>query len=428
MTLSRTVYFKASAILFAGLLGLSGICHADDVPLTTLQYRVHGGGLEVSPAALAVPKNIAGSVATSLRGLSAPEGSYVEAWLRGPSFPARRLLGAPGQPLLLPPLNLVGDYALDGIRLVDANGETILDGSPASIPVTVFDEVLISRVTSRPLTLDEIQERGIQIDDQNFRAVEFEVGFVIDGATIPVKFPVISPNYRDNHELIPTAELEERLAYAEKVNQDIAATLRLPEELTTTQTGIVLKGINFQRVEEKDIELGLEIPPIPALMLIPGNIGFLNQFFSVMIFTENGAPEGSGLSVREIKAELLLPPGADQILGTYELPGDDPLRFARIGPSGEIHNILSVVNPGPDGELTTTDDIGRLQPGDTGQAEFLVEGLQEGLHVMDLKLSAQLDGLAAGSVSIEGRAAGSVLVRNPKFSMAFIHPRTVRTG
>ena len=47
---------------------------------------------------------------------------------------------------------------------------------------------------------------------------------------------------------------------------------------------------------------------------------------------------------------------------------------------------------------------------------------------MDLKLSALMDGLAAGSVRVEGRAAGSVLVRNPKFSMAFSHPRTVRTG
>jgi hypothetical protein len=64
----------------------------------------------------------------------------------------------------------------------------------------------------------------------------------------------------------------------------------------------------------------------------------------------------------------------------------------------------------------------------TGQAEFLVEGLQEGLHVLNLNLTAQLDGLAAGSVQVTGKAAGSVLVRNPKFSMAFSHPRTVRAG
>src|SRR4029434_9625071 len=52
----------------------------------------------------------------------------------------------------------------------------------------------------------------------------------------------------------------------------------------------------------------------------------------------------------------------------------------------------------------------------------------EGLHVLDLELSGQLDGLAAGSVKIKGRAADSVLVRNPKFSLAFSHPATVRNG
>ena len=46
---------------------------------------------------------------------------------------------------------------------------------------------------------------------------------------------------------------------------------------------------------------------------------------------------------------------------------------------------------------------------------------------MDLKLTADLEGLAAGVVKIAGKAAGSVLVRNPKFSLAFTHPRTVRS-
>jgi len=47
---------------------------------------------------------------------------------------------------------------------------------------------------------------------------------------------------------------------------------------------------------------------------------------------------------------------------------------------------------------------------------------------MDLKLTADLEGLAAGVVKIQGKAAGSVLVRNPTFSMAFSHPRTIRAG
>jgi hypothetical protein len=48
--------------------------------------------------------------------------------------------------------------------------------------------------------------------------------------------------------------------------------------------------------------------------------------------------------------------------------------------------------------------------------------------VLDLKLSAVLDGLAAGHGRGRRQAAGSVQVSNPSFSLAFSHPRTVRAG
>ncbi|TVR51684.1 MAG: hypothetical protein EA425_06600 [Puniceicoccaceae bacterium] len=398
-------------------------------PLTTLDYRVVGQQLGVSPAAVAVPKGIAGSVLTTVAG-DLPPGAFVEATLRGPSFPARRLVAAPNAPLLLPPLSLVGDYSLDGIRLIDpATGAVLLEGNPSTVPVRVFDEILISRVTSRPLSVEEIEQRGIYIDEQNFRAIEFEVGFVLDGITYPVSLPVVTPRYRQTTEIIPAAELEQRLVEVQRINNDLSASVVLPPELEVIFPQFQIKGLNLEEGSaDSGRNLALSIPPIPALMVIPGNIGFLNQFFSVMIFTENGAPAGSGLSVRDITAELILPLGPDRVAGTFENPGDDPLRFARVGPDRIIEPIQRIVRPGPDGILGTADDIPRLNPGQTGQAEFLVEGLQEGLHVMELQLRAILDGLAAGPVEVSGRAAGSVLVRNPRFSMAFVHPRTVRAG
>jgi hypothetical protein len=409
-------------VLAAGLAPVSGTEHV----LTTLDYKITGQVMQVTPAALSVPKGIPGSIGVSIPG-EVPGGSYVEAILRGPSFPARRLVGQPNAPLLLPPLNLVGDYSLDGIRLVSATGETLLEGSPSTVPVRVFDEILVSRVTSRPLSLSEIGDRGIEIDDLNFRAVEFEVAFVVDGKSFPVKFPVVAPSFRQTTEIIPAAELEERLAQAELINQQLSETVGLPAGLETVMPQFQVKGINMQfGAGGGGDDLALSIPPIPALMVIPGNIGFLNQFFSVQIFTENAAPKGSGLSVHSLTAELVLPPGPDLVAGTFTAPGDDPLRFARV--NGAVQNIVPVRAVGPDGKTATGDDIDRLQAGDTGQGELLVEGLQEGLHVMDLKLSAKLEGLAAGAVDISGKAAGSILVRNPKFSMAFTHPRTVRFG
>jgi hypothetical protein len=333
---------------------------------------------------------------------------------------------------MLPVINLVGDYQLDNIRLVDSTtGATRLEATPSSVPVTVFDEVLISRVTSRPLTYEEILEKGIYIDESNFRTVEFEIAFVLDGKTIPVTFPVVAPRFTDSTEIIPAAELEEKLKAAAALNRQIASeVVELPPEFETSRLNFEIQGINFQAVDEGNAaDLSLTIPPIPALMVIPGNIGYLNQFFSVQIFTENAAPMTSKLMVSNVQATLVLPTGADLIASTnYSQPGDDPLRFARIGPDKIIKPVQTIMRPGADGELGTTDDLAWLNPGESGEAEFLVEGLQEGLHVMDLDLVGDLWGLAAGVVKVKGKAAGAVLVRNPKFSFAFSHPRTVRAG
>lgn len=195
-------------------------------PLTTLDYRVTGQMMTVTPAALAVPKGIAGSVGVAIAG-EVPAGAYVEATLRGPSFPARRLVGAANAALVLPPLSLSGDYSMDGIRLVGTDGGTLLEGTPSSVPVKVFDEVLVSRVTSRPLSLDEIGDRGIVIDRNNFRAIEFEIGFVLDGVTFPVRFPVITPKFTQPTEIIPAAELEARLARVDAINQELASAVKL---------------------------------------------------------------------------------------------------------------------------------------------------------------------------------------------------------
>lgn len=424
---------RHSAVSILVLLMVSWAVQAT-TPLTTLDYRITGRSLAVSPAALSVPKGIAGSVAVTYTGDAAfAQGAFVTATLRGPSFPAREILGAVGQPLLLPPIPLVGDYRLDQVRLVRVEGTntvTLLEGSPSSVPITVFDEVLVSRVTSRPLTSAEIGERGISIDESNFRAVEFEVGFVLDGRTFPVRFPVVTPSIRQTTEIIPAAELQERIAEAARINEDIAANLvQLPPELRNAGLQIQTQPIGFQPVDGEGSGIELTIPPIPALMVIPGNVGFLNQFFSVQLFTENGAPNGSGLSVVNVQGRLKLPNGPDGIAAaTHDAPGDDPLRFARLGANREVQPVQAVVRVGADGKVGTADDIPRLLPGDSGQAEFLVEGLHEGLHVMDIELTASLEGLAAGPVRIVGKAAGSVLVRNPNFSITFSHPKTIRSG
>jgi len=304
----------------------------------------------------------------------------------------------------------------------------LLRATPNSVPVKVFDEILVSRVTSRPLSLEEIRDKGIAIDESNFRVVEFDVTLVLRGRSFRVNLPVAAPKAKLSTEIIPAAELEERTAELDRINRDLSKTAQIPPEFAAEMPDFRINPINFEEVLDGEGEDKKGIP-ITGLLVIPGNIAFLNQFFSVQLFTENAAPPDSGLVVQNLRASIRLPAGSDGIPArSYSQPGDDPLRMARVGPDRIVQTNLPVVLPGTDGLPGTDDDITRLRPGDTGTAEFLVEGLREGLHLLDIDLEAELEGLAAGPTRIRGRTSGSVLVRNANFSMTFAHPFTVRTG
>src|SRR5687768_13313952 len=103
-------------------------------PLATLEHRVVGAQLDVSPRELFVPKNIPGSLSVNIVSAEGSRfaelsrmgiGAHVEAVLRGPAFPAYRLLGMPNEPLMLPPIALPGEYQIDNIRLVHTESGNI---------------------------------------------------------------------------------------------------------------------------------------------------------------------------------------------------------------------------------------------------------------------------------------------------------------
>ena len=373
--------------LVMAMLAVLTMLRAGATP-TTLDYRVTGVQLEVSPAALAVPKGIAGSLnvrlAAGADGASAETAGWVEGTLRGPSFAAQRVVGRVNEPLLLPPLHVVGDYQLDNIRLVDAaTGATKLEGTPSSVPVRVFEDVFVSRVTSHALTGDEIRERGIFIDESNYRAVEFEIQFALAGGTVTVGFQVIAPVFPDPAvEFLDPAREAEMLRFAQEFNEQHFASVEFPEGLQRANFDLQVRPVLLRWSGTRPPGLpSYSPPPIAGVLVIPGNIGFLNQFFAVQVYVENAAPDGSGLSVTKVRAEMVLPTGEDRVGGTFLNPGDDPLRFARLGPNAQTLSRLPVVRPGTDGVTGTPDDIARMFPGEGGQAEFLVEGLREGLHI-----------------------------------------------
>lgn len=403
-----------------------------------LQFDIIGVQLTVDPPALTVPKDIPTIVNTELTlpAGAGPEAqaaldrlrseTRVQAQLRGPSLPAIDIEVRPGDPIPIPPFALPGDYFLDQIRLVK-DGEALLDGVPGLVPIKVISEILVTSVTSRPLTLDEIREKGIVIDENNFDVREFQLALNVDGNTFKIRLPVA----------LPTREL---LAFQQTTPELIALLSRVNAELNERQVvelpdDFDRPGLNFSIAAIPFMEAGVGdgdprpfgAPPITGLVVIPGNIAFLNQFFSVMVTVANVAPDGSLLSVRDLTAEITLPAGEDLVPGTFEQPGDDPLRLARTEGIG-VQPVIDVVQPGPDGELGTADDVGTIPPQNQGAGEFLVEGLREGFHTVDIALSGILEGLPSGPVEIQGAAIGAVLVRDPTFDITLAHPRTIRSG
>ncbi|HWT83581.1 MAG TPA: hypothetical protein VN648_32835, partial [Candidatus Methylomirabilis sp.] len=399
-------------------------------PLASFDLNVVGLELEVGPATQQVPKGVTSTVTTQL---TVPQGSIpiaslqkllpqnltVKGDLSGPAFPTPLTLSAPaGSPLTLPTLPLKGTYTLKNLRLVTGTGqnaqgteEVLLAASPSVVTIEAIDDVLVTKVLTRPLSLDEIKNRGIVIDQSNYTVLNFTAAVGTSSNQVQINFPVAIPRTAP-----PPA--------ADGFPPDLPG-VSLP---SIANPNLVAKPITFIPVlPALEGEDPVELPPIPALLVFPGNIGFLHQFFQALLIVTNGAPEGSSLIVQDLVATIQLPLGEDKTAGTDEAPGDDPLRVARIEGQGFVHS-LPVKTAGPDGQFGTADDSSVLPAGVTGHADFSVEGLKEGVHEVTFTIQGTLLGLPRGPVPIQGRARGAILVRNPNFALTLSHPNVVRRG
>jgi hypothetical protein len=336
---------------------------------------------------------------------SIPAGALVRAQLSGPSFGAEvvPIAGAPNAGLALPIFAVPGTHEIRNVRLEDAAGNVLLVRDPAlpTIAIEVIEKLLVTQVTSRELTLEEIREKGIVIDEDNFTALNFVVGLSLGSERVTIELPVIVP--------LTGAGLAELEPPRFPVLGTTAAALRKIDIPNFSLSGFRLRV----PPEEEGIDRRL-IPPIDGVIIIPGSIGFLNQFFSVIVQATNAGPDGSGLVVRGAHALIDLPKGEDEIRPS----GDDPLRVAETQ-AGTFEDLPLV-------DAAGSDDI---SPQATHSAEFLVEGLREGTHPVRFDLGGELFVPALGrSVAVEGAAVGVVQVRNPTFSVVLAHPDVVRAG
>jgi hypothetical protein len=427
-----------AALRACGVAIVLGACatlaYAQQAPVVARgQILLTGVGLVVSKDHQTVPRNIATSVdaklvasgdtsgtADPLQGI--PPGATVQAELRGPAFGTPvTIVATAGMPLEIPPLAIVGTYVVENIRLV-SDGVTLLEAAPDTVTIDVIDKIIVSQVTTRALTASEIAQKGIFVDQTNFDVVNFTAAFGITGQQKTIDFPMILPKH-------PSASLPASPAIPGLPSLTPAAVLPPPQALPQLQevfhtNNISVSGLTL-KIDDDEVASQFSIPAIPGVIIIPGNIAYLHQFFSVLLMVSNVAPGGSNLVVRDATATIVLPPGADTVPGT----DDDPLRMARVGnpPLPQSASQL-VVQAGPDGAFGTPDDIPTIAPAESGNSEFLVEGRKEGTQTVQMQITATLDGLPIGPVKISGFATGIVEVRNPTFSLTLSHPATVTAG
>jgi hypothetical protein len=392
-----------------------------------MEFSIVGVTMQAGPEYQAVPKGIASQVTTGFLSNGeavAPEISAMlpQDWrvvgdLTGPSISSKlTLTTSPGQPFQLPTFPLLGTYTLSNIRVTDGAGKAFMAAVPQAVTIESINDPLVTSVTTRPLTLEEIRDRGVVVDSTNFTAYEFTGVIGTESGQQPFSFPVLIPDASEElaHDDAPNSGEESLPLPAVQVQPP-----ELPENVSIEGFILAVGEDEKQALDEGRITL----PPIPGIIVIPNNIGFLNQYFSALLMVSNGAPGASGLTVKDLTGTVILPPGEDHAPDTT----DDPLAMAG-GGDGAFPATLPVAHPGPDGKLGTADDSVLLRPGESGQADFTIEGKREGTHRIDFDIKAVLDGLPIGPVTLTGKASGAVLVRNPDFSITLGHPATVRSG
>ncbi|HSO21294.1 MAG TPA: hypothetical protein VLT81_00220, partial [Chondromyces sp.] len=374
--------------------------------LVSGQLAIRGAVLRVSPERQDIDPGRPTVVHTALGDLrpdQIPSGLQVVGDLSGPGLDLPlRLSTSPGDPFRIPGLNREGTYTLSGIRLMEGE-RTVSAAVPEAVEIVVH-RLVISSITSRALTPDEMDAYGIVIDSDNYTAWHYTVGFQIEGGTVEVPFDLlVGPQ--------GMTLLDQPGEYSMPVPRP-----DLPEVPVPTVNSAALEPLpsSLPDLSGRDLETVLSTP-IPGFIVIPTDIAFLNQFFAVIMVVQNGALAGSGLELHDLA-------------GVLELSGDG-LRQAETQPPTIPGEAVPVLDPGPDGEPGTSDDLTFIVAQASGQATWLVEGLREGQHRLTAHLTGEIRGLASGRpVPVEGRIPGVVVVRDPRFALTFFHPNVVRSG
>ncbi len=392
--------------------------------LAATRFDLVGVDVTVDPAAQTVPINTPTEIRTLI---AAPTGVDPEAYLAtiNPNYRIRGELSGPayanpvqmeariGDSFPIPGFGLKGDYVLQNLRVVDAGVQgapTVAAVTPDACVISVIDQILVTNVQVRELTYDEIVRSGIQVTDSSYQFFNFTLALGTESNGVSVQIPVAFP---PNSPGIPPTPI----VGTPSIPNDLVALPDVQPVMLDIQGGGGDGDPDYWIPDDAGLGGGSNGGNIkvPGLVVFPGRVGFLNQFFEAIVIVANGSPAGSNLVVRTLTARV-------------KLPTDGSLRVPPVQGLGIVTE-KSVMGFGADNQPGTPDDENFLAAGKSGQAKFLIEGLTEGLHTVDFDLQGTLTGLTNGrTAQISGTARGAVLVRDRTFATTFTHPGVVRAG
>jgi Bacterial Ig-like domain/Carboxypeptidase regulatory-like domain len=385
------------------------------VKIGQLDLTVGGLSATVTPPQPVIPKNVSSGVqiVVTLNGQTLSP-SAVAQYLGG-SFQIQAEYSGPGLSqtvdvpqstpavnslvLDLPAVNEAGNYTLSNLRFM-VNGNDVFEPSPNTVIVNVIDQVLVTSVQTQALTLDQIQAMGVVLNSSDYTGFQFTVGLQLSSQVVNISFPVVFDSQG-----VPVPQ-----------------TLSPPSNPSPVGVGVPITVVPVLLQVGEGGGGGGSPPPtlpgggpirIPSVLVIPGNVGYLKQFFSAQLYVTNDTPAEANLVVDNISGTINLPPGPDGVVGT----ADDPLGLPTLVSGPEATTMPIVLN-----------GASILNAGQTGQAQWTIVGNAEGFSPINFGINAILEGLPTGPVTLTGSANGGVLVRNPYFNMTFTVPGVVRSG
>jgi hypothetical protein len=405
-----------SAFVIAAVL--SAWTQTTPVKIGQLDLTIGGISATVTPAQPVIPKDISSGVqiVVTLNGKTLTP-SAVAQYLGGPfqiqgeySGPGlSQTVDVPQSPaenslvLDLPAVDEAGNYTLSNLRFM-VNGKDVFDLSPNSVVVDVIDQVLVTSVQTQELTLDQIQAAGVVLDSSDYTGFQFTIGLLLSSQVVNISFPVV---FDSQGVPIPQPISPPATPTAPGVSVPVTIVPVLLQCAASDCNGGGAGGGTPQ------LPGGGGSIRIPSILVIPGNVGYLKQFFSAQLYVTNDTPAEANLVVDNLSGTINLPPGKDGVVGT----DDDPLGLPTLKTGPEAITMPILLN----GAST-------LNAGQTGQAAWTVVANAEGFYPINFAINATLEGLPTGPVNLIGSASGGVLVRNPYFNMTFTVPGVVRKG